>query len=264
MPEMKVVNPDPPPEPLTGAAMAEIAALAQRQRQANGVLMKAINFMGSQVDDVLRMLPAGARGQIEDAAKSALEHSYEVAARSRTAPAGQMIRGDRAHRILTTISGALGGIGGLPTALAELPVATTMIFRAVQDVAETHGEDPSAPETRLNCLAVFGAGGPLADDDSLDTAFFGARFALTGGAVHGLLAKVAPRFATVLTQKLASQAVPLLGAAAGAGTNYAFSGYYVEMAHVHFGLRRLSRDHGDDAVLEAFHAHLAQRPITRA
>jgi len=43
-------------------------------------------------------------------------------------------------------------------------------------------------------------------------------------------------------QKLASQAVPVLGAVAGATTNYVFSGYYQKMAQVHFGLRRLAID----------------------
>ena len=47
--------------------------------------------------------------------------------------------------------------------------------------------------------------------------------------------------------------MPILGAAAGAGTNYAFVDYYVEMAHVHFGLRKLARTYGEDAVSEQFH-----------
>ena len=52
--------------------------------------------------------------------------------------------------------------------------------------------------------------------------------------------------------------MPILGAAAGAGTNYAFVDYYVSMAHVHFGLRRLARVHGDQAVTDYFHAVLTE------
>ncbi len=44
----------------------------------------------------------------------------------------------------------------------------------------------------------------------------------------------------VLGQKLAAQTVPVLGAVAGATTNCVYSGYYQEMARVHFGLRRLA------------------------
>jgi len=50
----------------------------------------------------------------------------------------------------------------------------------------------------------------------------------------------------VLGQKLAAQSVPVLGAAAGAATNYAYTSYYQQMAHVHFGLRRLAIEAGRD------------------
>ena len=246
--------------PLTEEDRAAIRAMADRQRRANGLLMRAINFVGSRVEDTLKCLPKGARGQIDAAARAALTQSYEVATKSREGALGQAVNTDRMHKVMATISGAIGGFGGLPTALAELPVATTMIFRAVQGVAAQYGENPTDPETRLQALAVFGAGGDA--EEGIDTSFIGARLGLSGAAVQTLIGKVAPRFATVLTQKLATQAVPLLGAAAGAGTNYAFTQYYVEMAHVHFGLRRMARLHGEDAVLDVFHAALAGRQVT--
>jgi len=257
---MKEINPANPPTPLTDEARAEIAALATRQRKANGILMSAINFVGGQVEDGLKMLPAGARDQINEAARKALRQSYDLASKSRSS-VGQNIGSDRLHKAVGTLSGALGGIGGLPTALIELPFATTVIFRAVHHVAIEHGEVPEAEETRAQCLAVFGSGGPGTADDGVDTAFIGARLSITGAAVNGLIARVAPKFATVLSQKLATQAVPVLGAAAGAGTNYAFVDYYVAMAHVHFGLRRLARTYGEEAVLDAFHAALAARNL---
>lgn len=251
-----------PSDALTEDASTQVAALVMRQRRANGVLMKAVNFVGGQVEDGLKMLPKGARSQIDLAARRALEASYDAASRTRKSYGGS----DRMHKVLSALSGGLGGLGGLPTALLELPLATTVIFRAVQGVAAQYGEDPSSVETRLECLAVFGAGGPTDSDDGIDTAFFSARVGLTGAAVHGLLSKVAPRFATVLSQKLASQAVPVLGAAAGAGTNYAFTDYYVSMAHVHFGLRKLARTHGEVVVLDEFHRVLtaSQIPVKRA
>lgn len=79
-----------------------------------------------------------------------------------------------------------------------------------------------------------------------------------------MISKVAPKFAAVLTQKLASQAVPILGAAAGAGTNLAFVNYYTEVAHVHFGLRQLAREYDPDQVIEAFHAETANgQPVSK-
>lgn len=260
IPKLKEINPVNPPAPLDKAARAEIASLATRQRKANGVLMSAINFVGGQVEDGLKMLPKGTRGQIDQLARAALRQSYDLASRSRTGM-GRGIGSDRVHKIVGALSGAVGGFGGLPTAIAELPIATTVIFRAVHHVAVEYGEDPDAEETRMECLAVFGAGGPGGADDGIDTAFIGARLSLSGAAVNGLISRVAPRFAAVLSQKLAAQAVPVLGAAAGAGTNYAFVNYYVAMAHVHFGLRRLARTYGEEAVTDAFHAALAARAV---
>lgn len=253
---IKETTPAPVPAPLTPVAIAEIAALAARQHKANGVLMRAVTYLGGQVEDGLKMLPAATRAQLDGIARAALRQSYDLASKSRTG-AGRNIGSDRLHRVVGTLSGALGGFGGLPTALVELPVATTVIFRAVHHVAMEYGEDPDADETRMQCLAVFGAGGPGTQDDGIDTAFIGARLSLSGVAVHGLIARVAPKFAAVLSQKLAAQAVPVLGAAAGAGTNYAFIDYYVALAHVHFGLRRLARTHGEEAVAEVFHQALS-------
>ena len=250
---IREINPTNPPTPLDQVARDEIARLAARQRNANGVLMSAINFVGGQVEDGLKLLPSGTRTHIDELARTALRQSFDVAHKSRKG-VGRNVGSDRMHKIIGTLSGAIGGIGGLPTAIAELPVATTVIFRAVHHVAVEYGEDPDAEATRMECLAVFGAGGPGSTDDGVDTAFIGARLSISGAAVNGLISKVAPRFAAVLSQKLASQAVPILGAAAGAGTNYAFVDYYVAMAHVHFGLRKLARVHGEQAVADYFHS----------
>lgn len=263
---MRIVNPDDTPAPLPPEARAQIAAIAARQHDAAGVLMQVITFLGGQVEDGLKILPASTKARLDGAATRALRASYDAAGRSQGG-LGRLVATDRAHKALASLSGALGGLGGLPTAVAELPLATTVIFRAVQQIAEHHGEDPMSPETRAQCLHVFGKGGPGAEDDGIDTTFIGARLGLSGAAINKLISKVAPRFATVLGQKLASQTVPILGAAAGAGTNYTFVSYYTDLAHVHFGLRALARRYGTQAVADAFHEDLSKLqkpPVLRA
>ena len=252
----------PPRRPALGdEARAEAEALAVRQRRAGGILMQVILFAGGQVEDALSVLPEATRTQLTGAVRAALRQAYDVARASHgIGPSG---RG--ANRALATVSGAAGGLGGLPTALAELPVATTLIFRAIQEVAARHGYDPADEATALEILQVFGRGGPGEGDDGVDLGFVGARLSLTGAAVNRLIAAVAPRFAAVLGQKLAAQSVPVLGALAGAGTNYAFLRYYTELAEVHFGLRALADAHGEAEVLDAFHAALARgrAPVRR-
>lgn len=244
----------------------EITHLAKRQAKARGVFMQIVSFAGGQVEDGLSLLPDGVRGRVEGAAQTALSRSYSAA--SATRGKGRFTRrldGDRAHQVLASVSGALGGVGGLPTALAELPFATTVIFRAIQGVASAHGEDPDDPMIRAECLRVFGFGGPGKEDDGVDTSFIGSRLTLTGPAVQKLISTIAPKFAAVLGQKLAAKSVPLLGAIAGSAMNFSFTRYYTEIAQVHFGLRALTLEHDENAVLDHFHAEVLalKAPVVR-
>jgi hypothetical protein len=67
---------------------------------------------------------------------------------------------------------------------------------------------------------------------------------ITGQSVQSLIAAIAPRLSAAFGQKLAAQAAPVIGAATGAALNWVFTGYYQEMARVHFGIAALSRDTG--------------------
>ena len=158
---------------------------------------------------------------------------------------------------------AAGGAGGLATSIAELPVTIAVILHAIRRAAAEEGFDPDDPAIRLEALRVFAAGSPLAMDDGVNTGFFGARMAVTGPALQRVLASVAPRLATALGQKLMAQAVPVLGAIAGAGLNAAFLGYYREVAHVRFGLLRLCERHGTEQVIAAFGKAVQPARVTR-
>ena len=143
---------------------------------------------------------------------------------------------------VATAMGAAGGFGGLPSALVELPATTAVLMRAIQGVAAQHGFNPDEESVQFDCIRVFAAAGPLSNDDGGDLAFFTLRLTLTGGAMQKLIATVAPKLAVALGHKLAAQAVPVLGALAGASANYVYTRYYQEIAHVHFGMRRLAID----------------------
>ena len=64
---------------------------------------------------------------------------------------------------------------------------------------------------------------------------------------------------------LANVTVPILGAAAGAGINYVYTGYYQRIAEVHFGMRRLAieADQPHDDLVRRLEAHL-NRPVKRS
>jgi hypothetical protein len=234
----------------------EVAALAARYRRANGPVMTMMSRFGGEVETQMRRLPDGVQRQIEAVVTVALERAYRVAGAARSAPK----LGRNVAPTLAAISGAIGGVGGLLTAIPELPVTVTLILHAIRREAEAEGFDPDDPLIQAECLRVFSAGSPLATDDGVNTAFLGARLALTGSTVQTVIRAIAPRLALVLGQKLSAQAVPVFGAVSGAAMNAAFLNYYRELAAIRFGLLRLAQVHGAEATLGAFQS--AVQPAT--
>lgn len=242
--------------PLSPAEVEKhLVALVARYNSAGNIGVQLLNAVGGQAESLAAGLPSTVRTRLGEATESALRLAMETAHLSRGIVEGQP---SWLTRALTTTMGAAGGMGGLPTALAELPVTTTVLLRAIQDVAVEHGFDPREAAVRYDCIEVFASAGPLDHDDGADLAFLSTRMTVTGPALQRLVSTVAPKLATVLGQKLAAQTVPVLGAAAGAATNYAYTRYYQQMAAVHFGLRRLAieADLPHDAVLSQFRAKL--------
>ena len=245
------------PVPLTSDLGAEIDALARRYARANGPVMRLVNGLGTKLESQLSVVPERYRGQIERAVAQGLETAYGLAARAPD-------MGERGPVVAVMASGAAGGAGGLATSIAELPVTVTLMLNAIRGEARAAGFDPDAPAIRVECLRVFGAGSPLASDDGVNTSFITARLSITGQAVQNIITTIAPKLAAVLGQKVAAQAVPVLGAVSGAALNAAFLSYYREIARIRFALLRLAEVHGAEPVLEAFKAALEPPKITRA
>lgn len=217
---------------------AELARLSLRYRNASGTGIELLNMLGGQAENLIERLPAPVRAGLDGATRAALSGAMRAAHSSRS-----LVAVDQKTWLTTAVAtalGAAGGAGGLPTALAELPVTTTVLLRAIQDEAARLGFDPAAQNVMFDCVRVFSASGPLEQDDGADLAFVSTRLALSGTAINSLIAPIVPRLSVVLGQKLAAQTVPVLGAVAGAATNYIYTKYYQDIAHVHFGLRRLA------------------------
>lgn len=243
------------------APLTEIAALARRYRRANGPVMGLVTKLGGSFEKQLALMPAGLRDRAGRLTETALRQAWALAEQG-----GRRLPdpGRRGHMLAAMAAGAAGGAGGVATALAELPVTVTVILTAIRSEALAAGLDPADPLVAAESLKVFAAGSPLAQDDGIDTSFLSARLTLTGPALQGLISAVAPRLAAALTQKLAAQAVPVLGAAAGAALNAAFLSYYREVAAIRFALLRLAERHGEAAVLDAFRTAVSSPPVTQS
>jgi len=145
------------------------------------------------------------------------------------------------------------------------------MLRSIGDVARSEGEDLADPETALACLQVFALGGIEGEADAAESGYFAVRGVLaksvaqatrfiaergvlseSAPALLEFIAQIASRFGVVVTQKLAAQAVPVIGALGGAAVNYAFIDHFQETARAHFTVRRLERSYGRNAVRTAY------------
>ncbi|WP_299082763.1 EcsC family protein [uncultured Ruegeria sp.] len=220
-------------------AEAELDRLADHYRSAGGTGVKLLNKLGGSAESLLDQLPDPVRQGLTGATEHALWAAIHAAQGSRRAVPDQK---PWVNTAVTTAMGAAGGLGGVSTALVELPATTTMLLRSIQGAAAREGFDPAEENVKFDCVRVLSAAGPLSYDDGADLGFFSVRLTLTGPAMQRLIAAVAPRLSVVLGQKLAAQSIPVLGALAGGGTNFVYARYYQQIAHVHFGLRRLAID----------------------
>jgi hypothetical protein len=227
---------------------SEVAALAADYRRANGPLMALVNRFGSGIEARFDLVPKPLRVQIERIVVVALMAAHGLAGRGEDGT----VQSPHGTTLAAIATGAAGGSGGIVTSIAELPVTITVILRAIRAEAIKAGFDPTEPGVRAACLEVFAAGSPVQADDGVNTGFISTRLAITGPALHQLIARIAPRFASALGQKLAAQAVPVLGAVSGAVLNAAFLSYYREIARIRFALMRLAQNHGGEAVVTAF------------
>lgn len=248
---------------LPDAAYAEIRD-AVRVLEHASLAVKLAGMVGSSVEALKRSLPAPAQRLLDDAVKRALEGAMRAAMRLEPAKSGPL-PSQWLHRGLLAATGVAGGVAGLGGTLIELPVSTALLLRQVAAVAAEQGEDLSDPAVQAECLKVFALGGNDPADDGAESGYFTMRIALAetlkgavgrsiGQLLPGFLGAVASRFGGPVAVKLSAQAAPLLGAAAGAAVNLAFLEHFRGVAQAHFTVRRLERQHGVEAVREAYEA----------
>ncbi len=252
---------------LTGMTLEDLAALrrAVRSLEHPGLAARLTNMIGKPVELIGNALPASASQVIATATSKGLEAALKVALRTmqRTPHAGSQLL----HKAFATVSGAAGGAFGLATLPIELPVSTIIMLRSIADIARSEGEDLSDPEAALSCVQVFALGGRAGSADASQSGYFTVRGMLAKSvteaarfiAERGVLEEGAPvlvrfitlvasRFGVAVTQKVAAQALPVVGALGGAAVNYAFIQHFQDVALGHFTVRRLERVYGKSLV----------------
>jgi hypothetical protein len=235
-----------------------------------GLLIRLTNLLAYPIEGVMRVLPKWVGRAIGKMAAGAVGTALCYALAT-------MDRGCRRrpfpgiHQMLVLFSGAAGGFFGFPGLLVELPFSTTVMLRSIADIARAEGEDLSSSDAQLACVTVFALGGRSRSDDAGETAYYAIRAALTRAvseaaefiAQRGIveegtpllvrvMANVASRFGVILTDKMAAEMVPVLGAIGGAAINLLFIRHFQASARGHFIVRRLERTYGAEPVKKEY------------
>jgi hypothetical protein len=253
------------PERLTSEDIAELSeavGLLEGQTLAG----RMTNVFGRQIETMGRAMPAFARNAIAAASESALKTALRVPLKTMSGKTARPAS-NGLHKVAAAASGAIGGAFGLASLAVELPLSTTILLRSIADIARAEGEDLSRPEASLACIEVLALGGAAPGEAAIESGYFAvraalartvnesARFVLKQGlaaesapALARLISQVASRFGVAVSEKVAAQAAPVLGAIGGAAVNAAFADHFQALARGHFIVRRLERKHGEDNV----------------
>lgn len=245
---------------------ADLAA-AKLLLETPGLTARISSLIGTPVESGLKKLPEKLQTAIGTATHKAVAKALDVALLTIQQRQQEALPSNHWHKLAAGLSGAAGGAFGLPALAVELPISTTIILRSIADIARSQGENLDQPETRLHCVQVLALGGRSRHDDLTETGYFATRAALARAvseaarhvthrglsqqgapALVRLITQVASRFSIVVSEKVAAQAVPVVGALGGAAINTLFMHHYQEMGRGHFTVRRLERLHGQEEV----------------
>jgi EcsC protein family len=221
-----------------------------------------LTVIGRPVELLSGAMPQSARRAIAHASEAALRAALKLALRTLDLKAAAK-PANRAHRLAAAASGAVGGALGLAALPVELPVSTTILLRSIAEIAREEGEDLSAPDAAFACVGVFALGGRADEGATFESGYFAVRGALaksvsdsarfvaneglgaqSAPVIARLISQIAARFGVVVSEKVAAQAAPILGAIGGATVNAAFADHFQTLARGHFIVRRLERKHG--------------------
>ena len=186
-------------EPIGAEDMASLAA-AVACLESTSLLARFSAIAGQQIDLAARFVPARFQRYGAHATHIALRAALRMALTSlnkKPQPASRQM-----HRGMAAVAGAAGGAFGLAGLAVELPVSTTLMLRAIADIARSEGEDLANPEAALACLEVFALGGAKASGAALESSYFAVRTLLAQSVSE------ATRF--VLSQRVIDETAPVL------------------------------------------------------
>ena len=240
---------------MDAVSRAELTRALARLQNGGGLVMRLADMVGGVVGRTVRMgtqalgvMPGGSAA-MQGVVEAALRRAFDIAV-LRLHDGGEQARSRRLATPLVMLSGAVGGFVGLGRLRAgRRGDRRSPLCGRSRASPRTRASRWTKPARRAACLEVFAltVGGSPGSDSELG--YFGARMALQGRPLALLLSEVAGRFGLTLSQKIAVQAVPVVGRPRRrAAVNAAFLSHYRELARAHFTVRRMERVFGAQTV----------------
>lgn len=243
---------------LPAHAMGELRTAAVRLRRGSGVLVRVADLMGGAVGRSFKLgarrvgLPPDTQEKLKGLAAAVVARAFEVAILRLKSDRTRGLPGQEVTRAVVVLSGAVGGFLGLGGFLPDVTVTTFAIMRSIARIAQEEGEDLADEDTRRACLQVFALTPGRGGQTESDVGYYSARLLMQGRPLVMLLSEVAGRYGVSISQKLAVQTVPFVGAVGAAALNAAFLRHYQDAARAHFVIRRLERSYGAAMVSHAW------------
>ncbi len=248
---------------------------AAQQLESSNLATRFSQLIGIPIEKTLAALPGHWSTVVTRITQTALEKALDGALL--TLKENKHEPSNMTHKFLVGLSGAAGGSLGIAALAAELPISATIMLRSIADIARNEGESLQTLETKMACLEVFALSGGAAKSESADTSYYAIRSFLTktlGDTSKHIVSKgltkegaptlikllniVASRFSIPVSEKIAAQSVPIVGALGGAAINLIFIDHFQEMAKAHFTVRRLERIYGERTIKQAYQAIIRQ------
>ena len=238
------------------------------------------DYAGRPIARAMRLMPKAASDHFNKVVEAAILKALNIAIRS-IEPRSKRPPAPHTASVLAGVSGGIGGFLGIAALPIELPVTTTLMLRAIADIARHHGEDLSTLEARLACVEVFALGTPQADRQ-MGLSYYASRTLISRLAanatsillergtanvsapvVSSLVSEIATRFGVVVTERSAASALPVLGAVGGATVNMISMNHFQRVASGHFAIRKLERLHGQSVVRQHYQIYGSRPKIMR-
>ena len=220
--------------------------------------------------DLSNLIPNYANEVVSVAIEASLSHAYDAAefTQSRDDSAEKEIMGWKLPEVLrlskrkefneiaAAVIGAIGGAGALPGTIVELPVTIGLIFREIQLVSKDYKMNRDM--VKRECLSVFLLGTSLEDDKITDSEFIVPKIELQVPTKQCLITEIVPQLVKMLAPKLVS---PPVAGVANAVFNLIYIKHYHELAHVKFGLAKLSRRNDAEVVRAEFRRQVEEHRV---